>query len=299
MTLGVSLVGVTKLVDMTMVLRRLQAIGYTEQLANKAYGSYTTLALSVFALLPTLLNSISLPLVPSLCGAIAQGDMEKQAQLIRICYRLTAVFAIPAALVISAFARPILLLLFGYDAEAVSIASPLLSYLGVSVFLSCMITATNAVLHSYKIVNRPIFAMLAGAVIKIVSAYFLIGNPGIGLLGAPMSTFLCNLTIVMLNLAFVARFCDVNALLRYFLRPLLAATGAVGVGFFIYVLGVARVGEGMLLTLLSLATVAVSYLLLACLTGAIRSADVQAMPMGGYLNQILVRLRLIRQEEQL
>ncbi|MBQ2735350.1 MAG: oligosaccharide flippase family protein, partial [Clostridia bacterium] len=90
MTVGASLVSLTKLIDMTMILRRLQSIGYTEVLANEAYGSYTTLALSVYGLLPALVNSIALPLVPMLSASIASGDKEKQAQMIRTSYQLTA-----------------------------------------------------------------------------------------------------------------------------------------------------------------------------------------------------------------
>lgn len=296
MTLGASIVSVTKLVDMTMVLRRLQAIGYTEALANQAYGSYTTLALSVFGLLPTLLNSVALPLVPTLSGAIAANDRDKQLQMIRLSYRLTAIFAIPAALVISAFARPILLLLFGYDTEAVTIAAPLLSYLGVSVFLSCMITATNSVLHAYKIVNRPILAMIAGAVVKIISAYFLIGNPSVGLLGAPISTFLCNLTIVLMNLYFSSKLCDVNELLRFFVRPLTASVGSVGIGFFSYVFLATRWGESSILTVLSLGLVMLLYAVLVCLVGAVRASDVLSMPLGRYLYRFFTRLHLIREE---
>ncbi len=294
MTLGASLVSLTKLIDMSMILRRLQSIGYSEVQANRAYGSYTTLALSVFGLLPMLLNSIALPLVPSLSGAIAEENLEKQSTMIRLSYRLTAIFSVPAAMVISAFSYPILKLLFGHDAAAINIAAPLLSYLGVSVFLSCMITATNSVLHAYRIVNRPIFSMLAGAIVKIVSAYFLIGNPDIGILGAPISTFFCNLTVVLFNLAFAFRLCSVGDLLAILLRPTLAAGLAVGVGVIGYGYFLNRVGEGPLLTLAVLTAVGGIYLLLACLTRAITADDVHAMPGGDKLCRLLARIGLLR-----
>lgn len=297
MTLGASLVSVTKLIDMTMILRRLQSIGYTEVLANQAYGSYTTLSLSVFALLPTLLNAVALPLIPILSGAIAADDGEKQRQLIRTSYRLTAIFSIPAALGVSAFAAPVLSLLFGHDPEAVAIAAPLLSYLGVSVFLSCMITATNSVLHAYQIVNRPILSMLAGALVKIVSAYFLIGNPSIGLLGAPISTFLCNLTVVLFNLYFSAKLCDIPDLLSFFLRPMLASALAVGGGFGGYYYAVQRFGESHLTTLVALLAVVILYLILICITGTVRAEDIRSMPMGEHLYRVLDRLRLIRERK--
>ena len=298
MTLGASMVSVTKLVDMTMVLRRLQSIGYTEALANEAYGSYTTLALSVFGLIPTLLNAIALPLIPMLSGAIAEKNQPKQKLMIGMTYRLTAIFSIPAALALSAFARPILLLLFGHDPSAVSTAAPLLSYLGVSVFLSCMITATNSVLHAYQIVNRPILAMLAGAVVKMISAYFLIGNPSIGILGAPISTFLCNLVIVLLNLSFASRLYDVDRLLGFFVRPLVAATGAVGLGAFAYRLALRwGVGEGLLL-LPVLGGVAILYFILACRIGAITQSDMLAMPFGTPITRFLRKIRLIKEKPQ-
>ena len=69
-TLGASAVNLTKLIDMTMILRRLQSIGYSAALANEAYGRYTTLALSVYGVLPTLVNSVALPLVPLLSAAV-------------------------------------------------------------------------------------------------------------------------------------------------------------------------------------------------------------------------------------
>ncbi len=294
MTLGASLVSLTKLVDMTMILRRLQSIGLDEIAANKAYGSYTTLALSVFGLLPTLVNAVALPLVPILSAAIASGDREKQAEMIKSSYRLTATFAIPAALGVAAFARPILMLLFGHEVEAVETAAPLLSCLGVSVFLSCMITATNSVLHAYQVVNRPIFAMLIGAVIKIISAYFLIGNASVGLLGAPISTFLCDATVVFLNLGYAASLCRVSGLREIFGKPLLSATLSIGIAYTVYLMLLYRMGDSTVLTVGSLFLAVMLYLVLSCAFGAVNEETLHALPMGDRICNGLQKLRLIK-----
>lgn len=293
MTLGASLVSMTKLIDMTMILRRLQSIGYTEVTANEAYGSYTTLALSVFGLIPTLVNSVALPLVPMLSAAIAAGDRERQADMIRTSYRLTALFAIPAALGLSAYAEPILSLLFGGDAAAVATAAPLLSCLGISVFLSCMITATNSVLHAYQAVNRPILAMLAGAVVKIISAYFLIGHEGVALLGAPISTFLCNTTVVVCNLFFASRLCDVSGLGAVFWKPTLCATVAIGVSYVSYLLLGTSLGGTHLPTLLALLCAVVLYFVLSLIWGVFSEEDIRALPGGERLLPWIQKLRLL------
>ncbi len=299
MTLGASLVSLTKLVDMTMILRRLQSIGYDEVAANEAYGGYTTLALSVFGLLPALVNAVALPLVPILSAAIASGDRQKQAEMIQSSYRLTATFAIPAALGVAAYARPILLLLFGHEPEAVAVAAPLLSCLGVSVFLSCMITASNSVLHAYQVVNRPILAMLIGSVVKIVSAYFLIGNASVGLLGAPLSTFLCDATVVTLNLYFTASLCHAPSLRKIFVRPMLCALLSIGGSYTLYLILLHRMGESSVLTLASLLFTLALYLVLSCALGVFDAESLRVLPMGDKLFSMLQKLRLMRSEDSI
>ena len=289
MTLGASLVSLTKLVDMTMILRRLQAIGLDEVAANEAYGSYTTLALSVFGLIPALVNAVALPLVPMLSAAIAAGDQTKQAQMVKLSYWLTALFALPSALGLAAFSKPILNLLFGGEPVAVETAAPLLSYLGISVFLSCMITATNSVLHAYQVVNRPILSMLAGAIVKVIAAYFLIGLPSVAMAGAPISTFLCNATVVLLNLYFAASLCKQPSVGEVFFRPLWASAAAVAVSFFLRLWLAEQWGEGVVLTLAALLLTAVLYVLFAALLGVFNQKDLSAIPFGKRLTRFFSR----------
>ncbi|MBQ8311101.1 MAG: polysaccharide biosynthesis protein [Clostridia bacterium] len=291
MTLGASLVSLTKLIDMAMILRRLQSIGYSEVAANEAYGSYTTLALSVFGLLPTLLNSIALPLVPMLSAAIASGDSEKQKQMVETSYRLSAFFAIPSAIGISAFARPVLLLLFQNEPQAVMIASQLLSLLGISVFLSCMITATNSVLHAYQSVKQPILSMAVGAGLKILVSYILIGIPSVGLMGAPISSFFCNGAVVLMNLHFASKKCGMISVKKIFVRPLVISCAAIGIAFGIYLSLIGRYGEDSIVSISCIFLAVVLYLLISCFCGGVSEEDIRALPMGEKVFSMMTHLR--------
>lgn len=290
-TLGAVSVNLTKLIDMAMILRRLQSIGYNEVLANEAYGGYTTLALSVYGLLPTLVNSIALPLIPLLSAAIASQNKERQLALVQASYRITAVFAVPAAIGISVFSKPILSLLFAREEAAVLSAAPLLSVLGVSVFLSCMITATNSVLHAYRSVNRPILSLLAGSVVKIAVAYFFIGNPNIGILGAPISSFFCNAVVVLLNLIFADRLCRVPSLWKTFLKPLAFSGVSAFFAWSLYRLLLQRMGEGTITTLIALGTMIFLYFVLVLLGGGVSDSDLAAMPLGKRVIPVLHKIR--------
>ena len=296
-TLGSFLISLTKVVDMSMILRRLQSIGYTSAQANEAYGSYTTLAISVFALLPTLLNSIALPLVPILSSAIACGDRGTEHKMIELSYRINALIAIPASIGITLFAKPILSLLFGSQIEAVETAAPLLSILGISVFLSCMITATNSVLHAYREVKKPIYSTLAGLLTKGITAYLFIGFPAIGLWGAPISTFLCNAVIVMMNMHFVSRFCDEIDIKSLFVHPTLLGLFTVGIAYAEYLFFYNRFQENVFAFLVSMATAAILYLVLGCLFGLISQEDILALPMGKKICAILGKMHLLSRNE--
>lgn len=296
-TLGSFVISLTKVVDMSMILRRLQAIGYTPAQANEAYGSYTTLAISVFALLPTLLNSIALPLIPILSSAIACGDRMTERKMIELSYRINALIAIPASLAITLFAEPILSLLFGSQREAVETAAPLLSILGISVFFSCMITATNSVLHAYREVKKPIYSTLAGLITKGITAYILIGMPAIGLWGAPISSFFCNAVIVVMNMYFVSRFCDDLEVKSMFVRPTLLSLLAIGVAYGEFLLLCHQFGENALTTLISMATAALLYLVFGCLFGLISAEDISALPLGKKICTVLSKLHLFSKNE--
>ena len=296
-TLGSFLISLTKVVDMSMILRRLQAIGYTPAQANEAYGSYTTLAISVFALLPTLLNSIALPLVPILSAAIAGGDKVTEHKMIELSYRINALIAIPASIGITLFAEPILSLLFGSQREAVETAAPLLSILGISVFLSCMITATNSVLHAYREVRKPIYSTLAGVVTKGIAAYILIGIPAIGLWGAPISSFFCNAVIVVMNMHFVSKFCEQIDIKALFVYPTLLSLVTVGIAYGEYLLLCGRFDQNVLTTLIPMLTAVLLYLVLGCLFGLISEEDISALPMGKKICTILEKMHLLSRNE--
>ncbi len=296
-TLGSFIISLTKVVDMSMILRRLQDIGYTSTQANEAYGSYTTLAISVFALLPTLLNSIALPLIPILSSAITGGDRVTEQKMIELSYRINALIAIPASLGITLFAHPILSLLFGNQREAVETAAPLLSILGISVFLSCMITVTNSVLHAYREVKKPIYSTLAGLLIKGIAAYLLIGIPTIGLWGAPISSFFCNAVIVVMNMHFVSKFCDCIDIKSLFVYPTLLSILAVGIAYGEHLLLGYQFGQNLLTTLIPMATAALLYLVLGCLFGLISEEDLSALPMGKKICAVLSKIHLLSKKE--
>ena len=263
-TMCSALIGVTRIIDMTLIMRRLGDIGISTTKANEIYGSYTTLALPIFSLVPAFIPPITESLIPRLSAAVESGSKREQSRAVSNAARLTIFLAMPASMGISLYSKQIITLLFAGETEAIAIASPLLSALGVSVLLSCIITTTNAILQSYRKVMLPIFSLAIGAVAKAASAYFLIGNQKFAELGAPMSTFLSNAVVVCLNLWFVSRAVNgKTGLLSSLPKPFFASVISMLASYAVYMI-LARGGENLTAAfLVSLGVAIVMYFILA------------------------------------
>lgn len=206
-TLGAAVISLTKCIDLALILRRLQAVGYTAAEANALYGCYSTLAVPVFNVLPALTSSVALSVVPTLSAAIGRGrDGEGEVRrAASSALGMTLWLSLPAALGLSVFAQDILSLLFAGQPAAVAEATPWLSCLGLSVPAACLVTVTGAMLQAAGKADRPIRSMLAGVSAKMIVEYILLGADGWGMAAAPVSSLLCDTVIVAINLYFLAR----------------------------------------------------------------------------------------------
>ena len=279
-TLSSAVISITKVIDMTMILRRMQSLGLDSEEAFAAYGNYTTLALPLFSLAPALIGAVAMPLIPALSRAVAAGDRDGQVDAATDAMKLTSVIAMPVSLGLALFARPILELIFSGQTEAIEAASPLLCILGISVPLSCLITVSNAVLQAYKRAGIPILSMAIGSGLKILLAYFLIGKPEIGIAGAPISTFFCDLTICFVNFYYIGKCMPrMPRLSETFLRPFLAAAVSVTVARVVYNGCVSYFEASAVITLAAVCLAAVCYLITTVLFGVLGKKELSMMPI--------------------
>ena len=207
-TLSAGLISLTKCVDLALILRRLQNVGYTSSEATSLYGCYSTLVLPVFNILPSLTTSVALSATPALSAALQKGK-EGIAELQKIASSALGIIltlSLPAALGLSVFAEDILSLLFRGQPIAVAQATPWLSCLGLSVPAACLITVTGAMLQASGKAQKPIISMLCGVTVKIIVAFVLLGREGWGMAGAPVSSLLCDAVILICNLIFIRKY---------------------------------------------------------------------------------------------
>ncbi len=272
-TISASVMSLTGLIDLGMMIRRLTAVGYTQLEATALYGNYTTLVVPVFNLPSIVVSPIATGIIPAVSAAYAGGRHEECKELIAGAFKAIGVISVPCAVGMCVFARPVLALL--YPIESVVTAYKLLSLISPAVFFLCMLTVTNAVLQACGRPRGSMTAMLAGATVKVVAGYIVLGR--FGIVGAPVGTVLCYVVALLVGLFVLARHIDylppiTEALLKPLASALISVGGAGVLYFYLLVSRTPRIG-----VLVSVFVAVVLYFALSFLVGSVRREDVKKL----------------------
>lgn len=289
-TVSASVMSLTNLIDTAIVQQLLQSTGLTQEAATSLYGNYTSLAVPMFNLPPVLIYPISYSIVPLLSAAKKRGDHERCRLVMESSMRVSMLIGIPCGLGLATLSRPILSLF--YRASSVELATPLLTLLAPSTAFICILSVTNAILQANGHERKPLISMLTGACVKIVTNFFLIQF--IGMKGTPISTFLCYLTVTIMNLYFVHKHVGVMPKLSgLFGKPLLAGIACAAAAFFSYALLHGYIGD-KIATFAAICLAALVYLVLIFLVRGVSGEDVKLLPKGERLYRLLHKMKLVK-----
>lgn len=292
-TISASVMSFTTMLDSMIISNRLQGLGYSVEDVAGTIGYFKTQVITFFNLPPVLIYPISGSLVPYLSSLLVGKDTIKIKALMNSALRVASLIALPCALGMSVLSGPIIKLLFSSTYEPK--AAELLSIQAIAIVCVAMLAMTTSILQAHKREKLPVISMFAGAAVKITTSYILIGNENIQILGAPISTVLCYITIVVLNFYFVARYVKfVPDFIGVFIRPLIASAITAGAAFGSYHLVGTVISSEKIATVLAICVAAVVYLFAIFLFRAITKDDFAIIPKGDALYRKLVKLRLMK-----
>lgn len=294
-TISASVTSLAGLADTAIITSRLTGSGWAYDTALALYSGYSNLAVPLYNLPTALITPVAMSLVPALTAAVASAEEKTASSILRTAFKVTLCAALPASLGLAVFARPALTLIYPSQGAAVACAAPLLSVLAAAVAFSCLITVTNASLQAYGHPSLPIVSIAAGTTVKVLSEYLLVGSSA-GIYGAPLSTLLCGITVVLFNLLFMHRYTPSKGILRvgFVLRPLAASAVSVTAAIAVYA-GLYRLGSGNAVSLVAAIAAAVAiYIAAALKIRAVTAEDIEMLPGGEKVARFLGRAGMFR-----
>ncbi len=206
-TLGAAVIALTAVIDSALVMNILKNSGETEHRAKWLFGAYNY-ATTLFTLPSAIIATLATTLVPLVSGECAKGHRIETDLLVNSGVRLCVLISSFAVCALYPLSEGILSLLFGSGAgsDCIKLSSSLLRVLSLGIIPLSLVTVTNAVFQALGRANAPVISIAVGAVVKLLSNYALIRIPGIGIHGAAISTVLCYVVALSINILQLGKF---------------------------------------------------------------------------------------------
>lgn len=279
----------------------------TKDIAEAAYGNYSTLAVTMAHLPSAFIQPIASSLTPALTASLIavktaktrEEKLEKRHVADKVmlsCLKFSAIIAIPCAIGMSVLSKPILSMLFNNpeQVESVNNAAPLLSILAIGVFFTAMLTITTSILQANRLQQKPILSMFCGILVKLVLNLVLIRNPAVGIYGAPIGTVACYFTMAVINFYFVIKYVGVHiGFIKNFIKPFIGTLLASVVTVFTYWLVDLKCSSSVS-TCVSILMTIIAYFVLLFLLRAFQRSDIIILPKGEKIYRFLSKHKLIK-----
>lgn len=290
-TIGSSVLSVINLVDTQQIMARLQnAAGFSYEEAKTLFGVYGQ-AQTLYNVPAAFITPFTISVVPAIAAYMVQKKYSDACQVAESTMRISTVVALPMGVGLAVLAYPIMHVLYPNSHEA---GSQLLVIMGIASYFVCMALITNSILQASGNERFPIYSMIVGGLIKIGTNYFLVANPEINILGAPIGTLLCYLVMCVMNFIFVRRSLkDKPSLRRILVTPVISAAAMGASAWAVYGIAGRILGanESFLMMFVAMAAAVcvavVVYLVMVIATRAITLEDMKLIPKGEKIAKLL------------
>ena len=170
------------------------------------------------------ITPITISVIPAITAQITAGEKLTAKATEESAVRVAGLISAPCAVGLAVLAQPVTGLLGGYTGEDLTLATSLMTIQGICIVFNSIVLLTNAIMQAHGHVNIPVINMFAGGICKLVAVFVLTGNPVFGIMGTPIGSLLCYLTITALNLLAMKRVLpQAPAVVRNIGRSVLAA----------------------------------------------------------------------------
>ena len=264
-----------------------------QRAATTLKGVYN-MAQTIFNMPCAFIVPITVSVIPAVTSylTLLQNDQVKATE--ESAARITGLMSLPCAVGLFLLGQPVMGLLGGYEGEQLVIGGQLMAVLGLCIFPYAIIQYTNALLQAHGYAHVPVINMLVCGAAKLAVVYILVGNPAIGIMGAPIGALACYICIAILNLLAISRLVPQKPrLLLSLVRPALAAV-TMGITVWGAQLGLQLLFGGSTSRTASLilcggpiAVGIVVYFICVVLFKAITAEDCKLLPKGEKIAKIL------------
>lgn len=260
----------------------------TDILPTVLYGIRSK-AFTLFNLIPTLTMSIGVGLIPVVTSSFTKGDKAALKSNVSAVIKLSTLICIPAGLGFIFFGERIMFLLYGSSVSS-QIGGEMLTLYGLAAIFAGFSLPLASILQAIGKQGRAFINVACGIVLKIILNIILCSTYKLNVTGCAISTVACFILIFILQLISIFR--NIGMLsdaLNSFIKPVFAAAICIAAGY-----GISTFSSSSLVTVLSILTAVVVYLIFLIIFRTFDDTDILALPMGDKLLKVSKKMKILR-----
>ena len=288
---GTAVFSITNLIDMGMVVRILQQIGFSEENARALYGQLSGKYVTLTTLPVTISTAVATAALPSIATSVKLKERKQVRRKMALTYRISMIISVPAAVGISALGPQIIHMLF----PSASDGGTLLTVGGVSIIFLALCQTSTGILQ-----GTPFFSLSSSIAkpfivySKVILNVVLIRIPSINVLGAVLSTTGCYLVAGVFDVIMLSRLTGTKFdIMGSFLKPIIGSAAMAAATLGSYHVFYQLLQSNTIATLLAICIAVAVYGLVMLLIKGIVEEDLQIVPGGGKLIRVCRRLHLL------
>lgn len=294
-TIGAAIAPIMDAIDVALVLKRLQSIGYTESMANDLYGNLKGMAQTLINLPQVFSIAIAMSLVPAISDANARRQKKEIESIISSGIRITLLIGLPSAFGLFVLSKPIIgLLYYKNPIETITNTGNILAILSIGVVFLTLVQSLSAILQGIGKPIVPAINLFIGAIAKVILTYTLTSIPSINIYGAAISTVVAYGIAAILDLISLKIHSKVKLSVKdIFVKPFLSALG-MGISARLSYLTLMGITGEKLATIMAILIGATVYIILLVITGSITSEDLNLLPKGDKIAKKIEKFKIIK-----
>lgn len=243
--------------------------------------------------LPVAINvAFSTALTPAIAAAIAKKDYKTASKRLSFSLFSSLIIVLPCAVGFIALAQPILNLIYPSASDGASI----LMLYSISMIFIALSQTINGGLYGLNKTKTPAIALAVGALIKFILNIILISNPNIGIIGAGISSIVCQ--TVAFTICFTSLRKSIKLNLNFkdnIIKPIISAL-TMGVLVYFIDVGLSKVINANVATIISILCGVLIYIAMILLTKSLKKEDILMIPFGSKVYPILVKIGIYKED---
>jgi len=285
--IGSEIMPIMNMVDTGVIMRRLQATGFSFDESKHLYGLISSYCSTLIGFPQIFTQAVAISLVPAIARYFTLEDKEEVHKHISLGYRLTMLLAFPCAVGIFVLAKPVLLLLYPAKPAEVDEAKVTMMIMAVGIVGLALSQTSTGVLQAIGKQIVPVKHIAIGMVVKIILTYILVGINVLNINGAAISTIVAYVISFTLNNMAVKRYSGTKIdHVQTYVKPFIASA-VMGIGVFLMYKLMRMVVGNSISTLVAIMIGVLIYGVLIIFLKVVTPDELETLPMGSKLNRLI------------